>query len=276
MEIIQKEVQFKNGSIPALGLGTYAIKGKDCVDAVTDALEIGYRHVDTARFYDNEVEIGKALKLTTVPREKIFLTTKIWNTELSPKKFIASTEAGLLAMKQDYVDLLLVHWPSLDQNETLKAVETLNECLHKSYTKYVGVSNFNVELMQKSVQLAPIVCNQTEYHPYLHIDKYLDFVRDNDMFLTAYCPLAQGAIFKDEAIIEIANIHTKSPGQIVLKWLLMQDQVSMIPKASMAEHRKSNLDLGNFELTKEEFQTIQGLDKQHRIINPEWSCDWSK
>ena len=140
----------------------------------------------------------------------------------------------------------------------------------------MGVSNFNVELMQKSVQLAPIVCNQTEYHPYLHIDKYLDFVRDNDMFLTAYCPLAQGAIFKDEAIIEIANIHTKSPGQIVLKWLLMQDQVSMIPKASMAEHRKSNLDLGNFELTKEEFQTIQGLDKQHRIINPEWSCDWSK
>lgn len=272
----QKKLNFKGGVVPALGFGTYDIRGKECTEAVRHALEVGYRHIDTARFYDNEQEVGQGLKQSQADRDEIFLTTKIWNTELAPHKFIKSTEESLRTLKVDHVDLLLVHWPTKDEKETLLAVETLNDCLQKGYAKYVGVSNFNVTLMEKSVALAPIVCNQTEYHPYLHIDRFIDFVRNHDMFLTAYCPLAQGAVFKDEALKSIAANHGKSIGQIVLKWFLQQDQIAMIPKASKPEHRISNYAVWDFELTTEEYEAIQKLDRQYRIINPGWSCDWSK
>ena len=273
---VQKNLSFKGGVVPALGFGTYDIRGKDCKEAVLHALEVGYRHIDTARFYDNEQEVGLGIKQSLVDRDKIFLTTKIWNTELAPHKFIKSTEESLQTLKVDHVDLLLVHWPTKDEKETLSAVETLNECLHKGYAKYVGVSNFNVSLMEKSLTLAPIVCNQTEYHPYLHIDRFIKFVRDHEMFLTAYCPLAQGAVFKDEELKSIAANHSKTISQIVLKWFLRQEQIAMIPKASKPEHRITNYAIWDFELSEDEYNEIQKLDKQYRIINPEWSCDWSR
>lgn len=267
---------FNGGSIPALGFGTYELMGKECVDAVEFVLETGYRHIDTARFYQNEDAIGKAVRQSRFSREEVFITTKVWHTDLEPARFMKSVENSLRSLDMDYVDLLLVHWPTTSELQTLKAVEMLNECLHKTYCRFAGVSNFNVSLMSKSLQLAPIVCNQTEYHPYLHIDRYLEFIRQNDMVLTAYCPLAQGAVFKDHTMLNLAEKYKKSPAQIAIKWLLQQDNVAFIPKSGRKTNILSNFQVWDFDLSEEDFQAIHSLNRSMRLMNPSWACRWEE
>ncbi|HPN68584.1 MAG TPA: aldo/keto reductase [Saprospiraceae bacterium] len=277
MEVLNtpNEIKFHSGKVPALGLGTYELLNTECIDAVVHALDCGYRHIDTARFYENEIAVGNGLKSSNIPREKIFLTTKIWHTDLDKKSMTLAIEDSLKKLQVDYVDLLLIHWPSTNDDVTYKAVEFLEELRHKEYCKFIGASNFNITLLKKSLTLAPLVCNQIEYHPYLSQQKMLEFLHENQLFLTAYCPLAQGAILQDPLIKEIARSHDRSANQIVLRWFIQQDGVSVIPKASKASHRISNFDIWDFALHTDEMYAIFELDKQKRLIDPTWSVDWS-
>ncbi|MBP7643635.1 MAG: aldo/keto reductase [Saprospiraceae bacterium] len=276
MSLTPKEIIFHSGKVPALGLGTYDLLNTECTDAVVHALDCGYRHIDTARFYENEIAVGNGLKSSNIPREKIFLTTKIWHTDLDKKSMTFAIEDSLKKLQVDYVDLLLIHWPSTSDDVTCKAVEFLEELRHKEYCKFIGASNFNVTLLKKSLTLAPLVCNQIEYHPYLAQHKMLEFLQENQLFLTAYCPLAQGAILQDPLIKDIARSHDRQANQIVLRWFLQHESVAVIPKASKETHRISNFDVWNFELHPDEISAISELDKQKRLIDPTWSVDWAK
>lgn len=253
----------KNGiHIPKIGLGTYKLTGNEGQQAIQNAIEMGYRHIDTARMYGNEREVGNAIRSSGVEREKIFVTTKIWPSDF--KELIAKTEDSLNQLQTEYVDLLLLHWPADDQtNET--GTQLLNEALEKGYARHVGVSNFNLLQLEKARQIAPIVCNQVEYHPYLSQEKLLNDLRANDMFLTAYRPLAQGKVSGDPVLEAIAAKHGKTAGQVVLRWLLQQDDVAMIPKSASVERQRENLEIFDFELSGDEMQEIFGLERGERL-----------
>lgn len=258
-------------TIPKIGLGTYKLKGIEGQESIQNAIEIGYRHIDTAKIYENESEVGEAIQDSGVDRDSIFITTKIWPSDF--KRLITRTEDSLRRLKTDHVDLLLLHWPSTDDTNQLGA-ELLNEVLHKGYTKNVGVSNFNIAQLDKTLDLAPIVCNQVEYHPYLSQEKMLDFLKQKDLFLTAYRPLALGSVTGDPVLLDIAKTHNKSIGQVVLRWLIQQDNVSVIPKSLSFERQNENLHIFDFELNQDEMSRIFNLNKNERLTNPETAPKW--
>lgn len=253
----------KNGiHIPKIGLGTYRLTGNEGQQAIQNAIEMGYRHIDTARMYGNEREVGNAIRHSGVDRENIFVTTKIWPSDFN--ELIAKTEDSLQQLQTEYVDLLLLHWPADDQtNET--GTRLLTEALEKGYARHVGVSNFNLLQLEKARQIAPIVCNQVEYHPYLSQEKLLNDLRSNGMFLTAYRPLAQGKVSGDPVLEAIAAKHGKTSGQVALRWLLQQDDVAMIPKSASVERQRENLEIFDFELSVDEMHEIFGLERGERL-----------
>ena len=261
--------------VPKLGFGTWLLHGKKCTKAVQTALETGYRHIDTAQIYDNESEVGSALQHSGRPREEIFLTTKVWLDNLSAKKTLSSTEQSLKKLKTDYVDLLLIHWPKAQTplKETLSAMQKL---VQAGKTKFIGVSNFPVELIQAGKKIAPeIICNQVEYHPYLDQSSVLKTLNKHSMFLTAYSPLARNRVFKDKTLKKIGLKYNKSAGQIVLRWLIEQKNVIAIPKAGKESHIKSNFDIFDFKLKAPDRLILGNLHSQNkRLVNPEWAPDW--
>ena len=262
--------------VPKLGFGTWMLKGKQCVRAVEIALETGYRHIDTAQIYDNESEVGTAIQNSNITREDIFLVTKVWMDSLSAKKTINSTELSLKKLKTDYTDLLLIHWPSIKVplEETLTAMKQL---VQSQKTKFIGVSNFPVELINTSQKIFPnILCNQVEYHPFLDQRAVLKAIKKHKMFLTAYSPLARGQVFKNKTIQKIAQTYSKTAGQVTLRWLIEQEDVVAIPKAGKDEHIRSNFDIFDFQL-KEPDRLILGSLNSHnkRLVNPaDWAPDW--
>ena len=216
--------------MPALGLGTWQLKGNDATEAVTHALDLGYRHIDTAQMYDNEREVGAGLKAADVDRDAVFLTTKIWRDDLKHRAFIRAADECLRRLDTDYVDLLLIHWPN-DDIELKETLDAMQEVQHRQKTRHIGVSNFPPALVRKALDIAPgLVCNQVEYHPYLSQAPLLDVLREHEMILTAYSPLARGEILDEQAVREIAEAHGKSPAQVVLRWHLQQDRVAAIPE----------------------------------------------
>jgi len=265
--------QIGETKIPSLGFGTYQITGQACEKAVTDAIGLGYWHIDTAQMYDNEEAVGRGIKAADIDREDLFLTTKIWYTELQKDRVLKTTAESLRKLQTDYADLLLIHWPSKDVplEETLEAMMELQE---HGKARHIGVSNFTVPLLEKAVKIAPIVCNQVEHHPYLDQSPVLDFVRGHGMFLTSYCPIAKGKVIEDETLREIGEKYNKSPVQVAIRWLVQLEKVVAIPKASSPEHRQQNFDIFDFSLNEEEMGRISGLQGNHRIINPSWAPDW--
>ncbi len=259
--------------VPALGFGTWPLKGPDCREAVTDALRIGYRHVDTARMYVNEVAVGQGIRDSQVPREEIFLTTKLWNTELAGGKVTEALHDSLRSLHTDYVDLLLIHWPDkkVPLAETLNAMQKHQQ---EGKVRQIGVSNFPPGLLREALRHAPVFCNQVEYHPYLSQEGLLEICRESDVLLTAYSPIAHGAVMEEESLRQIGEKYGKSPVQITLRWLISQEQVAAIPKASGTERRRQNFDIFDFELTREEMDQIHGLARGKRLINPAWSPVW--
>jgi 2,5-diketo-D-gluconate reductase B len=260
--------------IPKLGLGTWQITGRECEVAVRDALELGYRHIDTARAYGNEAQVGQGLHDSGLNRDEVFLTTKLWYTELSAVGVHDQIERSLRALKTEYVDLLLIHWPSRE----IPVAETLGamlEAREAGRVRHLGVSNFPAALLREALEHAPLICDQVEYHPYLGQPELLALARERDLMLTAYSPLAQGAALRDPVLREIAEAHGRSAGQVVLRWLLDQPQVAAVPKASRHEHRAANLDIFGFELSDEERGALAGLERGRRTIDPGWSPDWS-
>jgi len=267
----------KNGTkVPKLGFGTWLIKGTQCVNAVEVALDIGYRHIDTAQIYENETEVGQAIKNSSVLREDIFLVTKVWRDSLNEKKVILSTEESLKKLKTDYVDLLLIHWPNARHplKDTLMSMQIL---VKKQKVKYLGVSNFPVDLIETAKEIAPeIICNQVEYHPFLDQKPILKSIKKYDMFLTAYSPLARNRVFKNKQIKEIANKYSKTPAQVVLRWLIEQTNVVAIPKAAKKKHAESNFNVFDFKLDESDRLILGNMHSPHhqRLVNPEWAPKW--
>lgn len=266
-----KEIQ--GHRVPALGFGTFQLEGRDCYQGVRDALDIGYRHIDTAQMYGNEEQVGRAIEDSRISREDIFLTTKLWFDNLAPGRVRDTAEESLRKLRVEGVDLLLIHWPNDDVplGDTLAAMLDLRE---EGKTRHVGVSNFTPSWLRRALERAPVLCNQVEYHPFLGQESLLDEAREHDLLLTAYSPLARGRVPKDSRLQEIGDAHGKSAAQVALRWLIQQPRVAAIPKASTAEHRRANFDVFDFELSEEEMERIHGLARGQRVIDPEFAPAW--
>ncbi|HKW55250.1 MAG TPA: aldo/keto reductase, partial [Stellaceae bacterium] len=240
-------IDIKGARVPALGLGTWQLSGRGCFEAVRQALDLGYRHIDTAQMYGNETEVGWAIRESGVARDLIFLTTKLAPGNLAAAAAKRSTEESLRRLATDHVDLLLIHWPTGEAplGETLGALAALRKA---GKTRFIGVSNFNVALLQEAAEThgADLLCNQVEYHPYLSQRAVLAAVRRHGVMLTAYSPLARGRVQRDAALTAIGHVYGKSPAQAALRWLLDQDGVAAIPKATSRAHLAANLAVFDF------------------------------
>jgi 2,5-diketo-D-gluconate reductase B len=259
--------------VPKLGYGTWQVTGQDAEDGVADALALGYRHIDTARAYENEDEVGRGIKAAGVDRGDIFLTTKIWTADFGRDDLVAATEDSLRRLQTDYVDLLLLHWPNpeIDLAETLQGMVDVKD---RGLVRNIGVSNFPSKLVDEALRHAPLFANQVEYHPYLGQPQLLRQARRHDLLLEAYSPFAHGHLHDDPVLTEIGEAHGKSAGQVALRWLLDQPQVVALPKASSHERREQNLDVFDFALSEEERGRIAGLERGQRTGNPPFAPDW--
>ena len=250
----------KGEKVPSLGLGTYRLTGEACVRAVGRALSMGYRHVDTAQMYGNEAEVGRGIEDAGVDRGEIFLTTKIWPSDFAHDSAIRKTTESLKKLRTQYVDLLLMHWPgdSVPLGETLGAMRELQE---EGNVLHIGVSNFSPSLVEEAAEHAEIFCNQVQYHPYRRQAALLGQAQEMDYLLTAYTPLSRGGVQKDTTLKEIGETHNKTATQAALRWLLQQDKVIAIPKATSEEHLRENLDVFDFELSDEEMDRVFSLGR---------------
>jgi 2,5-diketo-D-gluconate reductase B len=268
-------IEFNNGErFPKLGLGTYKLKGKEGQEAVETALAMGYRQLDTAQMYDNEKEVGAAIINSKVDRADVFVTTKIWPTNFT--RLVEATEESLSNLKIEQIDLLLLHWPSANINDTKKGLELLNTVLQKGYAKSVGVSNFNIELINTALEMAPIVCNQVEYHALLNQQTLLEHLRKHNLSLTAYYPLAHTKLLDNVIIQIIANIYNRTPSQIVLRWLVQQQGVAAIPKSANARRQEENLDIFDFTLSDADMISISNLGGNEHFINASTAPVWDE
>jgi 2,5-diketo-D-gluconate reductase B len=263
------------GKMPALGFGTWQLRDSECVTATTRALEIGYRHIDTAQIYENEKEVGTAIAQSGVARDEIFLTTKLWTSNFMAGHVETSFEESLQKLQTNYVDLLLIHWhnPEVPLAETLGAMQKL---LKAGKTRAIGVSNFPVALMQEAVEKigAPIAANQVEYHPQLSQRPVLNYARGHNMIVTAYSPLGRGALLNHPTLEAIAARHGKSTAQVALRWLVEQDGVAAIPKAASEKNARANFEIFDFHLDREDTVAINLLADNKRLIDPEWAPEW--
>jgi diketogulonate reductase-like aldo/keto reductase len=259
----------KGLKVPALGLGTFQSEGNSCYRAVTEALAIGYRHIDTAQMYGNEAEVGRAIKESGVPRDEIFLTTKIWRDNIAHDALIAGTDASLARLGLDYIDLLLIHWPN-PAVPLAESLDALMEVQAARKARAIGVSNFNTTQLAQSIAYTggKIITDQVEYHPYLNQDKILATLRKEGLFLTAYCPLARGDVADDAVLHKIAVDHGKTPAQVALRWLIQQGDVCAIPKTTQPERLRENFAVFDFDLTPGEMADIDLLKGNKRLILP--------
>lgn len=262
-------------TIPRIGFGTWEVTGSDVRDAVEDAIGLGYRHIDTARAYGNERDVGAGITASGIERSEIFVTTKLWFDALDPKGVRQQLESSLGDLGLDHVDLLLIHWPNPDF-PVGGTLETMCELRDEGRVGSLGVSNFpTVELGEaKEASSAPLICDQVEYHAFLDQSKLLRMLRENDMALTAYSPLAGGEVAASAELREIGDAHGKSAVQVGLRWLLDQDNVVVIPRSSSHENRRANLELFDFELSPDQRDTIDALPKDHRTITPSFAPHW--
>ena len=270
-----KHVTIQGHDVPALGLGTWDIRGNAGVRSIIDALAAGYRHIDTAQIYENEVQVGQGIKGSDVPREEVFLTTKIQPDKFSGPAATKAVQQSLRDTGTDYIDLMLLHWPSrsVPVGETLSSLVKLQDA---GLIKHIGLSNFNTALVKEAARHATIFNNQIEYHPYLTQQKISAQARKMDYLLTAYSPLCKRKVLDDPALTEIGHAHGKSPVQVTLRWLIQQPKVAAIPKAA-GKHQAANLDIFDFELSTTEMQRIHGLACGDRIVAPGgFTPDWDE
>ena len=249
-------IEANGARIPALGLGTWELRGRTCARIVEQALTLGYRHIDTAQVYENEQEVGEGLRASRVRRSELFLTTKVWTTHFAPNDLERSTKESLVRLRVSDVDLLLLHWP----NSHVPLAETLGALAHAKtlgLTRHIGVSNFTVALLDEAVALSPepLVCNQVEYHPYLEQTKIREACARHGIAMVAYSPIAKGKIRNDPTLTRIGHAHGKSPAQICLRWLVQQNVVA-IPRTSKIERLSENLDVFDFELSEQDMTDI--------------------
>ena len=255
--------------IPAIGFGTSQLG--DCAEVVARALETGYRHIDTAWKYGTEKGVGAGIRASGVPREEIFLCTKVSHEYLREADFARSVEESLENLQTDYVDLLHVHWPTVDNIPLEETMRALAKAKREGKARHVGVANFNIALVEEARRLCPepLATLQAEYHPYLDQSKVLDACRRWDIVFTAYCPLARGRLFNDPVLGEIARAKGRTLAQVALRWLMQQGNIAAIPRSANPKHMAESLQVFDFELTGDEMRRIGALKRPDgRIANP--------
>jgi diketogulonate reductase-like aldo/keto reductase len=247
-------------SVPALGFGTWPMNGETCRTAVRTALEHGYRHIDTAQMYENEAAVGQAIGESDVPREDVFLVTKLLRENLAHDDVLSTAKASRNRLDTDYIDLLLIHSPSRSV-PIEESIGAMNQLQAEGVVEHIGVSNFSVQQLEAAIDASetPILTNQVEYHPFTSKSDLLEFCIDQGIMLTAYSPVARGRVLKDETLQTIGERYGKTPAQVTLRWLVQQELVAAIPKASDTEHIAENIDIFDFELTSEEMEQVFDL-----------------
>ena len=263
---ITNKVRLHNGvEMPQFGLGVYKVEeGQEAVDTVKAALNLGYRSIDTAALYGNEESVGQGIKESGIPREELFITTKVWNTDQGYESTLAAFETSMNKLGLDYLDLYLIHWPVKGKYlDTWKALEKL---YHEGKVRAIGVSNFQIhhlkDLMANSTE-KPVV-NQIECHPRLTQVEVREFCRENGIAAEAWSPLGRGSLFEDPTLLSIGEKYGKSVAQVILRWHL-QNGTIIIPKSSKPARLKENADIFDFELLKEDMDLIYQLNKNERI-----------
>lgn len=257
--------------IPNLGLGTFRMDAGEARALTTAALAEGYRHIDTAQAYENEAEVGEGLRASATPRDQIFLTTKILPADFGAEAFRKATEASLRALDTDYIDLLLLHWPSQEVplSETLPVLDVL---IDEGKVRFGGVSNFTVPMLQEAAQIlqAPLATNQVEMHPFIDQRRLRAHMTATELPLTAYAPLAQGRVMQDATLHEIAEAHGTSAAAIAVAWLLAKPGMIALPKTANPARLAGNLAAAEITLTEDEIARIDALSgPDGRIVAPE-------
>ncbi len=251
--------------IPLIGIGTWQLQGKECEKTIRTALDLGYRHIDTADVYGNHEAIGLSIK--SHPREEIYLTTKLSIDDLLPDDVLKAVPRFLKELDTDYLDLLLIHWPNPKVN-LVKTLETMLAFKNEGIVHSIGVSNFNSALLETLTPFEfPIATNQVELHPYLQRKSLVTTCKNLNIPITAYRPLAKGAFKNDITLNTIGQAYNKSASQIALRWLIQQDIIA-IPKAGSFDHLKENLAIFDFTLSNSEMEEIRKLDRGQRFCAP--------
>ena len=256
--------------IPQLGLGTWQNdKPEECSNAVKTALNMGYKHIDTAQAYENEEDVGKGLEQAEVDRDDYFLASKVWISNLAPQNVKSSTEESLEKLGVNSVDLMYVHWPSGDY----QAEPTLNafkELVEEGKIEKIGISNFEPEQVDEAMDIAGehIIANQVEMHPLLQQEELLEKCREHGITLVAYSPLARGEVFEIPELQEIAEKHGVSEAQVSLAWLMQKEGVVAIPKATSEEHIRDNYQALDLELDEEDVEKIESINREERMVDP--------
>jgi len=250
--------------VPQLGLGTWRLWGEECVRVTKLALQMGYRHIDTADLYENHAEVGRAI--ADFDRSQLFLTSKVHTQDLHRQDVIRVCNSALQDLHTDYIDLFLIHWPnfSIPLEETFSALEQL---AGQGKFRSVGVSNFNVALLEDSLRDTnlPISNNQIEFHPLLYQPTLLNFCHRQDITVTAYCPLARGRALENGVIADLATNYSRTRSQICLRWLIQKGAI-VIPKASSEAHLRENMEIFNWDITSEDEQRIDEIEQRHRVV----------
>jgi diketogulonate reductase-like aldo/keto reductase len=263
------ELSSHGARIPVIGFGTSQLG--NCGEIVAAALRLGYRHIDTAWKYGTEEGVGEGIRASGVPRREIFLCTKVSHEYLRAADFARSVEQSLKRLQTDYVDLLHVHWPTIDGIPLAETMGALAKAKRDGKARHVGVANFNIALTEEAMRLCPepLVSLQAEYHPYLDQSKVLAFCRKAGLVFTAYCPLGRGRLFKDPVIADIARAKGRTVAQVALRWLVQQGNIAPIPRSSNPQHMAESLKVFDFALTPEEMSRIFALKRSDgRIANP--------
>jgi diketogulonate reductase-like aldo/keto reductase len=263
---IMLTIKAQNAAIPAIGLGTWELRGRICARIVEQALRLGYRHLDTAEMYDNEREVGEGLRASGVRRDDVFVTTKVWPKHYAPPEFERAARDSVTRLRLSDVDLLLLHWPStkIPLAETIGA---LCKVKRAGITRHIGLSNFTGDVLDQAVKLSsePLVCNQIEIHPFLDQSAAIAANKGHGMAVVAYSPIAKGAAKNDPVLLRIGKAHGKSAAQVSLRFLIQQDLV-VIPRTSKVERLSENLAVFDFELSPREMAEIATLARSRGSV----------
>ncbi|MCU4675915.1 2,5-didehydrogluconate reductase DkgB [Catenovulum sp. 2E275] len=263
--------------MPKLGMGTFRLEGEIAYQSVKMALEIGFRHIDTAQIYGNEAEVGQAIADSKIQRDELFVTTKVWNAQLNHAEFIESVNQSLNKLQLSSVDLLLIHWPSPENGEPMQEYLTeLKNAKTAGLAKHIGVSNFTISNLKDAMKILnkeEIFTNQVEVHPYLTNQKLRDFCKQQGIHVTAYMPFAVGKVLKDQTIIDIAQRHQVSAAEVVIAWELAHS-MSTIPSSTKRKNLEANFKAVNLKLTEEEIKIIDNLDCGDRQAIPDFAPEW--